>query len=272
MDNNNHILKNRNYSLDFIRSIAIIFIICVHSMGTLEKAVTSSIIDINRIVHIFLSSFIHMGVPLFTMLSGALLLGKYDKPVFFLNKRFKRIITPFLIWSIIVFTLDKITAQQSFPIIPTITEFFAKFLTKEVHGIYWYIYMLIGLYLLTPILQKIFKDISSSLLHYLLLILTLFIIIQNLMPANYTDNILLFNYSFPYLVYIGYYIGGYYLYAHSIKLINFHRITNVGFFTFYLLGILNSIFSFTTFPLYFFSVTILFWHINFKKTENTSNQ
>lgn len=72
----------RDFSLDIIRSIAIIFVICIHSMGKLNILVTA-FFDENAISHLFLSSIIYMGVPLFVMLSGALLLGKEEKPNIF---------------------------------------------------------------------------------------------------------------------------------------------------------------------------------------------
>lgn len=272
MGSYNYTLKHRNYSLDLIRCIAIIFVICIHSMGALEATIiSSSIFNTNRIVYIFLSSFIHMGVPLFTMLSGALLLNKHDELGYFLKRRFKRIIIPFFIWSIIVFTLDKVTTHQPSSFILSINEFITKFLTNGVHGIYWYIYMLIGLYLLTPLLQKIFKDISSSLLHYLILLLTLLIIIQYTLPSTYTEKILLLKYLFPYLIYLGYYIYGYYFYRHVSKLFHFQRITILGFLIFYILGILNKILPFTTFPLYFFQSLFFFGILISLKKETSPN-
>ena len=248
----------RNINLDIIRCIAIIFVICIHSMGKLNESINISIIDINYCMYIFLSSIIYMGVPLFVMLSGALLLGKNEEPHFFLKKRFKRILIPFFIWSMIVFSLDKIINDQSFYDIQSISEFFIKFLTNGVHGIYWYIYMLIGLYLLTPIIQKVFDHISLELCNYFIILIILFITIQYITPQIYEEKSLLFKYSFPYLIYLGYYIGGYYLYTYAIKFKNFQKIATYSFIIFYLIGIINTIKPFTTIPFQFYQSLFFF--------------
>lgn len=248
----------RNSNFDTIRCISIIFVICIHSMGNLNPNIDIAILDINYITYLFLSSIIHMGVPLFVMLSGALLLEKNDEPIFFLKKRFKRIFIPFFIWSIIIFYLDKTTNNQSFLVIQSITEFFTKFLTNGVHGVYWYIYMLTGLYLFTPILQKVFKDISPTLLSYSIILIILLIIIQYIIPPNYDEKNLLLKYSFPYQIYLGYYIGGYYLNTHASKSKYFRKITIYGFIFFYLVGIVNRINPFTTFPIIFFQSLFFF--------------
>lgn len=248
----------RNFNFDIIRSIAIIFVICIHSMGQLNAIINAPVMSITYITYLLLSSVIYMGVPLFVMLSGALLLSKNEEPYHFLKKRLKRIMTPFFIWSIIVFCLDKITAHQSLFIIQSVTEFSIKFLTNGVHGIYWYIYMLIGLYLLTPILQKVFKDNSPKLCNYTITLIILFIIIQKITPSIYEKESLLFKYSFPYLEYLGYYIGGYYFYAYANRSKYFSKITLYSFFVFYLLGILNQVKPFTTFPIHFFQSLFFF--------------
>lgn len=262
----------RNFNLDIIRCIAIAFVICIHSMGKLNDNVEIPTSDINYIMYLFLSSIIYMGVPLFVMLSGALLIGKSEAPQIFLKKRLKRILIPFLIWSIIVFCLDKITNHQTFDIIQSITDFSVKFLTSGVHGIYWYIYMLIGLYLLTPILQKVFKDISPSLRNYLIIVITLSIIIQHIVPHIYVEKSIFFKYSFPYLIYIGYYIGGYYFYAYANKTKKFRKITICGFLVFYLIGIINTIKPFTTFPIQFFQSLFFFGILLSTKIKASGNK
>ena len=261
----------RNFNLDIIRCIAIIFVICIHSMGKLNECVNIPALEYNYIVYVFLSSIIDMGVPLFLMLSGTLLLGKEEEPYFFLRKRFKRIFIPFFTWSIIVFYLDKITSHQPLTLIQSSTEFSIKFLTNGVHGIYWYIYMLIGLYLLTPIFQKVFKDISSSLCNYTIILTILLIIIQHITPPSYQKESLLFKYLFPYLIDIGYYIGGYYIYIYVHKYKYFQKLTVYGFLIFYLLRIINIIQPFTAFPILFFQSLFFFGILLSMKRETTNS-
>ena len=66
----------RNLSFDFIRCVAIVFVICIHSMALIDGMVNLSIFP--RLVKTVLDTFIYSGVPLFIMLSGSLLLTKEE--------------------------------------------------------------------------------------------------------------------------------------------------------------------------------------------------
>ena len=56
----------RNLSFDFIRCVAIVFVICIHSMALIDGMVNLSIFP--RLVKTVLDTFIYSGVPLFIML------------------------------------------------------------------------------------------------------------------------------------------------------------------------------------------------------------
>ena len=82
----------RNLSFDFIRCVAIVFVICIHSMALIDGMVNLSIFP--RLVKTVLDTFIYSGVPLFIMLSGSLLLT-----------RIRRILLPFFLWSMLVYAI-----------------------------------------------------------------------------------------------------------------------------------------------------------------------
>lgn len=65
-----------DFSLDVIRSIAIVLVIGVHCMERLSRVATIGEISINYLSYCLLESVIRMGVPLFVMLSGTLLIPK----------------------------------------------------------------------------------------------------------------------------------------------------------------------------------------------------
>ena len=65
-------------NFNIIRVVAIFFVIVIHSMAGLDAEAHNSVWG--KVMSSFLNSFIHTGVPLFVMLSGALLLGK-DEPI-----------------------------------------------------------------------------------------------------------------------------------------------------------------------------------------------
>ena len=87
----------RNLSFDFIRCVAIVFVICIHSMALIDGMVNLSIFP--RLVKTVLDTFIYSGVPLFIMLSGSLLLTKEESLSVFFIKRIRRILLPFFLWS-----------------------------------------------------------------------------------------------------------------------------------------------------------------------------
>ena len=140
---------NRNISYDIIRTTAIFFVVCIHSMGLVNEALSmESSIGWAHLTNA-LMGIIYSGVPLFVMLSGALLLGKEEPLKVFLQRRMQRVLIPFLVWSVVVYAIlfwqDGGRSLTSF-----VCSYTVKSLTEGVYGIYWYVYMLIGLYAITP--------------------------------------------------------------------------------------------------------------------------
>ena len=95
----------RNISYDIIRATAIFFVICIHSLGLVNDALLME----NSIgqAHVInaLMGIVYSGVPLFVMLSGALLLGKEEPLKMFFHRRLQRVLWPFLLWSLVVYAI-----------------------------------------------------------------------------------------------------------------------------------------------------------------------
>lgn len=88
-------------------------------------------------------------VPLFTMLSGFLLLGKDYPTGSFLKKRFSRVLIPGLFWMIVYCYYDYSGTGSP----ATIAEAARGILQRSVHYHLWYIYLIVGLYLMYPLLR-----------------------------------------------------------------------------------------------------------------------
>ena len=201
------ISSSRVLVYDIIRVTAILFVVCIHSMEAIDKYAYQNPDSIESIVANLLNSIIHTGVPLFVMLSGTLLLGKDESIRTFFVKRVKRILLPFLVWSVIVYSLDYIMSNEK-DIVSFIKNLFIRVTTNGVHGIYWYIYMLLGLYLITPFLRVFFKycDEKGSLYFVSLLLVTY--LIGDIFPS-----IQLFSrFNSENLLYLFYYTSGYIIY------------------------------------------------------------
>ena len=102
--------------------------------------------------------------------------------------------------------LDRPLSQKS-----VIISFFSDFFNNEINSVYWFVYMLIGLYLLTPILSKWLNYCKNIQIEYFLLI-WIFSLFTNLFQFLDTS----FNLGY-FSGYIGYFVLGYYF---SIKKID----------------------------------------------------
>ena len=143
----------RYRGLDYARAFAIVCIFFIHSMEPLATAAAGGNWGL-QVEKNLLESLVRTGVCLFLGISGALLLGRQEPLKVFFRKRFRRIFLPFLFWSIVVYSLDCILEPPADWgwVVP---RFIVAFLTNGVHSIYWFVYLIIGLYMLTPLLRVI---------------------------------------------------------------------------------------------------------------------
>lgn len=144
-------MESRNSRYDLVRSIAIILIVFTHSMGMITGTAPAGGSPV-RVEYALLRTIISPGVHLFFLLSGALLLGKEEPVWLFYRKRLRRILVPFLIWSAILYVLTGLKTP-SFDWKHCLPDFGQKLLTNGIHGTYWFIYAILGLDLITPLLR-----------------------------------------------------------------------------------------------------------------------
>ncbi len=106
----------------------------------------------------FWNSLTRPAVPLFVMLSGYLLLGKdYPLPDF-LKRRFSRVVIPAIFWMLIYCFYNSLANGS-----PTsIGEALKSLVTGPVHYHLWFIYLIIGLYLVYPILRPWVKTATNQ--------------------------------------------------------------------------------------------------------------
>jgi len=102
-------------------------------------------------------SFVRFSVPLFLMITGALLLGiQYSYPTFLLRKVI-RILIPFAFWTAIYIIYNFIEPPQFNGKLASQSNF-AWILQQLQDGSsyhLWYIYMLLGIYITIPLFAKI---------------------------------------------------------------------------------------------------------------------
>ena len=202
-------------TIDIIRIFAFIFIVFLHTLNRQFG------------VDVWMGGYaiISIGVNLFIMISGYLLLDKTEKAIVFFKKRILNILPIFLVFNIIYIYFGKI---------PIISVLKGKIISAP-H--FWYIYMILGLYLLTPWLQKVLKYAEKE----TLFVVFLWFLCNILNPYLQYFNLAEIPFSnFPLTGFIGYYILGYFVkkYDNKVKSTSFILIIVI-----YALGFLISFFS-----------------------------
>ena len=191
-------MKERNYNYDIMRVLACIMIICMHApMPNLNA---------NGIILSTISYFTAPGLCLFFVISGSLLLPIKTDTTTFLKKRLGKVIMPTLVFTILYIILNCINGEQQ-NILRTICSI--PF-SAQGHGVLWFMYTLIGLYLVAPIISKWLDSASKREveLYLLLWVITLcYPILKLFVGINEGNTGVLYYFS----GYIGYFILGYYL-------------------------------------------------------------
>ena len=171
--------SQREIRYDIIRTVAILFVVCIHSYPAVIG------VDGNVYVNSFVNVCISTAVPLFVMLSGALLLGRRESISFTLRHRLTRILVPFMFWSVIVYC-SFFYVHHGFSV-PMMAECFKGYLhdlvTMNIHQVYWFVYMMVGLYLLLPLLRIVVQS-GQKKFHYLLLLVLCGLVIGECFPQS----------------------------------------------------------------------------------------
>lgn len=204
----------RNYGYDILRVIACIMVVILHSPMPGANAASHNI---------FLSSLSFLTapcVPLFFMLSGALLLGSKMSTGEFLKRRFGKFISPLIIWSILYLINKIIIGKISTAKGLVVSLLSIPFSAQE--GLLWFMYTLAGLYLLTPILSSWLIYTSKRAVEFYLtiwIVTLLFPYFEQLLNLHTTitdrADILYYFSGF-----VGYYLFGWYMKRYKDSIIS----------------------------------------------------
>lgn len=189
---------NRVINFDILRIIACILIVIMHSPIPNESANS-----------LFLSSLSYIsasGIGLFFMVSGALLLPLKYNIKDFLKVRFSKIILPVLFWILFYLCVDSLLFNKSIGMRVLLSIPFS------VQGtfVFWFIYTLIGLYLLAPILSRWLLVASRKEIEFYLVLWMVSLcypFLRYVVELNTSNTGILYYFS----GYVGYFVLGYYL-------------------------------------------------------------
>jgi surface polysaccharide O-acyltransferase-like enzyme len=157
--------QERGFSIpvDLIRTVAIVGVILLHAANDLTVQQMGQLEIVRWLTVDIYQSLGRIGVPLFVMLSGALLLqpSKNESISVFFKKRWARIGLPFIFWGATYFAYDFFVLHQAI----TSNAIIQGILTGPYYH-FWYLYMLMGLYLLTPILRILVTHADNKIMKY----------------------------------------------------------------------------------------------------------
>ena len=193
--------------IDLLKFLAIFGVIGIHVSSTALNI--NPLFSSNWYQTIFFESIFRFGIILFIMALGYLLLRK-QQPIEVIPKRVKRILLPFIFW-LIVYAIIKIIFLHSlgpnWQILDVFKYIFKGFLDPTIISVqFWYVYMILGLYILSPLLSRWIQNAPINEIEYALIVWVIFSIFQ----FFNIDSILL-DYFRYFTGAIGYFILGYYL-------------------------------------------------------------
>lgn len=212
--------KKRLIYPDILRIVSIFGVIVLHCVGELWDQIP--IKSKGWVALVAIDSLFRFAVPVFVMVSGMFMLSPSKnrgiKKLY--SKNILRIVTSFAFWSIVYLLYhqasDFIVNRGSFK--PDFRSVLNSFFAGEYH--LWFMYMIAGLYIVTPILCRLVE--KKSTMQYFLMIWFIFCMAQNfiyLVPGigKYAFGFMnLFKISIA-VEYSGYYVLGYYLHNYEIE-------------------------------------------------------
>ena len=206
-------VSKRIFYIDQLRALAIVLVLFAHIsthtcerfadvyiLGSFKWASAAFFVDVGVI-----------GVPLFLMITGALLLNReYGNLFDFVKHRYLRILPPFLFWAIITFNIFS----------------------------FWYVWLMMGIYLFLPIINSFIKDYQMKGVEYFLIIWLICILLNTF--GHYPFYKLELSYFFGY---IGYVVLGYYLFKKEFN-VSKSKMFWLGFILFLGFTFINMFYTF----------------------------
>lgn len=223
---------------DLLRVLAVIAAIVLYiSAGWLDQSAVGST---QWTVLCTYNALTRWCVPMFAMLSGAFLLDPKKqvtlRDIFF--RYILRVLAALLVWGVFYALLDYGHSDWHFTW-AGIKSAFGYVLRAETHGHLWFLYVMLGLYLVTPILRAFVRGASRGAFHWFFiltfLVSSLLPTLQKLWPAQLALPMAWLDRMDIFLVlgYVGCYVAGYYLKNYTLG--------RLAEFIIYILGILGAV-------------------------------
>ena len=197
---------DRFYYLDWLRVFATVCVVIIHVAAGYVGNMNSNY-ETHWLIGNLFETLSRWSVPGFVMVSGALLLRDSRELGYweFLKKRASKVIIPFLGWSILFYLFGAYMGY--FP--STIKHAIKLFISNEISYHFWFLYMIIGIYLITPLFQVFVRHAKKQHIEYFLVLWLYVSFATRLMEFWFGIHLSLE--LFFVKDYVGYFLLGYYL-------------------------------------------------------------
>lgn len=210
-----------NNAIIKLRAIATLMVVMIHCLAPYLKG-GCPYGSIGYWLSSIFEGISSVSVPIFVMISGYLLLDSnknQEAPGTFIRKRINVLLYPLIFWSIIyiIINFNFMRWYMGKSLNDTAAEIIKGIYSGSPYYHLWFIGMIAGLYLITPLLRKILKNFSNKEVLYVGLACLALAILANL-EYSFKLSTPHLSFLFRFLPYIGYYLIG-----HALQYVNISR-------------------------------------------------
>lgn len=192
--------REKNYNLELLRVVACFMVVTIHVANYYSRGYGLGEVNLPSYIFSVITNVIsRISVPIFFMISGSLLVDE----TLLIKKSLRRVgntLWSLMVWSAIYYVWNYVYRDRVYD--------FRLIFSEPVKAHLWFLYAIIGMYLVLPFLQNMFKDMQDILMRYFAALWFLFLTIEYVLglceiPVAY--NIPLVGNS----CYLGYFVLGY---------------------------------------------------------------
>lgn len=153
--------------IDWLRIIAILGVVTIHVSASFvlnySQGYTGAWMTGN-----FYESISRWCVPVFVLISGALILSSTREITIFnfLKKKLSKIVIPLVAFSVFYYANEVRKEEVAF----SLMDFIKRFMTNDIMYHLWFLYMIAGLYIITPLLKLLIKNAKRRDVEYFILL------------------------------------------------------------------------------------------------------
>jgi surface polysaccharide O-acyltransferase-like enzyme len=157
--------NKKELSFEIMRSIACFFIVAIHVFGP-YFSLFGKLSNHSWLFADAVMSLSRFSVPLFVMISGALLLGK-DISISKALRTAGKLLLILIIWSAAYLLIcNSYLYNQTY----SLQQIISMFLNNEIRDHFWYLYMLIGIYITLPFIRVLTRNSDLKLQTFYIII------------------------------------------------------------------------------------------------------